>query len=151
MANNQFIAGPASVAATVGGAKTVIQVVAPSNIRVKILGWGVGFDGILTTGQPVQVRLLRQTTAGTMSALTPVNTNSVAETIQSTAQQNATAEPTAGNVIWIGAVHPQQGIVLQYPYGSEPIIAGGGRVGLEVNVQAGQSAVNARAYMICEE
>jgi hypothetical protein len=151
MANNQFICGPASIACTVGGAKTLIQVVAPAQIRVKILGWGVGFDGVLTTGQPVQIRVLRQSTAGTMSALTPVNTNSVAETIQTTAQHTATAEPTAGNVLWSGAVHPQQGIVIQYPYGAEPIIPGGGRVGIEANVAAGQAAVNARAYVHCEE
>jgi hypothetical protein len=129
----------------------MLQAVAPANIRVKILGWGVAFDGILTTGQPVQIRLLRQTTAGTMSALTPVNTNAVAEAIQTTAQQNATAEPTAGNILYIGAIHPQQGILVQFPYGQELIIPGGGRVGVEVNVPAGQSAVNARVHMYCEE
>jgi hypothetical protein len=151
MANNIYSLEPGSIACTVGGARTVIQAIAPSNIRVKILGFGVAFDGVLTTGQPVVVRLLRQTTAGTMSALTPVNANAVAETIQSTAQHTATVEPTASNVLFQSAVHPQQGIVLQYPYGAEPVIPGGGRVGLEVNVASGQAAINCRPHMQLEE
>lgn len=151
MANNLFALEPAAIAVAVGAAKTLIQLVAPTNIRVKVLGWGVAFDGILTTGQPVGVRLLRQSTAGTMSALTPVNLNSVSETIQSTAQHTATAEPTAGNVLFTGQIHPQQGIVIQYPYGQEIIVPGGGRLGLEVNIPAGQATLNARAHMHCEE
>jgi len=151
MANNQFVLESGSVACTVGSAKTIVQAVAPANIRVKLLGFGVAFDGILTTGQPVGVRVLRQTTAGTMSALTPVNTNSVSETIQTTAQYNATAEPTAGNVLYNGQIHPQQALLWQYPYGAEYIIPGGGRVGIECNVVAGQSAVNVRAHMHLEE
>jgi hypothetical protein len=81
MANNQFALEPAAVSCVASTAKTVVQAVAPTNQRVKLLGWGVAFDGVLTTGKPVAIRLLRQTTAGTMSALTPVNTNGVSETI----------------------------------------------------------------------
>jgi hypothetical protein len=151
MANNQFALEPAAVSCVASTAKTVVQAVAPTNQRVKLLGWGVAFDGVLTTGKPVAIRLLRQTTAGTMSALTPVNTNGVSETIQSTAQHTASAEPTAGNVLYSGAVHPQQGILVQFPYGAEYIMGGGTRLGIEITVAAAEATVNARPHMHCEE
>ncbi len=130
-------------------AKTVIQLVAPSNHRVAILGFGVFFDGTSVTAEPVQVRVLRQTTAGTMSALTPVALDgSVGETIQSTAQHTASAEPTAGNVVDVLEVHPQQGYEVMYPLGQEIILQGGGRIGIECTAPA---TVNVRAKIRFEE
>ncbi len=151
MANLTFALETADVAAAIGSVKTIVQLVAPTNQRVKLLGWGIAFEGVLTTGQPVAVRLLRQSTAGTMTSLTPVNLNSVAETIQSTAQHTATAEPTPGDILFTGFIHPQQGIVVQFPFGYEIIVAGGGRLGLEVLLASGQAAVDCRASMHCEE
>ena len=85
------IATTAEIALTAATAKTIMQLVAASNHRVKLLEWGVYFDGTSTTAEPVQVRLLRQTTAGTMSSLTPTkNDDSLAETLQTTAQHTAT-------------------------------------------------------------
>lgn len=130
-------------------AETLIQLVAAANHRVKLLRWGVFFDGVSVTAEPVQIRLLRQTTAGTASSLTPVKMdNSLSETLQTTAQQDFTVEPTAGDVLESYEVHPQQGIVIMYPLGQEPIIGGGGRMGLEVTAPA---VVNARAYAVFEE
>ncbi len=151
MAQLQFALEPTAVSCVANTAKTILQLVAPTNQRVKVLGWGVAFDGVLTTGKPIAIRVLRQSTAGTMSALTPVNTNSVAETIQSTAQHTATVEPTAGNVLYSGAVHPQQGILVQFPYGAEYMVPGGGRLGIEITVPSGEATLNARAHMHCEE
>lgn len=140
------IAEEALAAAT---AETIMQLVAPANHRVKLLRWGVFFDGTSVTAEPVQIRLLRQTTAGTASALTPVKMDdSVAETIQTSAQHDFTAEPTAGDVLESYNVHPQQGIAMIYPLGQEPIIGGGDRLGIECNAPA---AVNCRAYMVFEE
>lgn len=149
MARLNGIAQTAEVALTAATAKTVIQLVAASNHRVAVLGWGVFFDGTSVTAEPVQVRLLRQTTAGTASALTPVALDgSVGETIQTTAQHTATVEPTAGNVVDVAEVHPQQGYEVIYPLGQEVILAGGGRVGIECTAPAG---VNVRAKIRFEE
>ena len=149
MARLNGIAQTAEVALTAATAKTVIQLVAAANHRVAVLGWGVFFDGTSVTAEPVQVRLLRQTTAGTASALTPVALDgSVGETIQTTAQHTATAEPTAGNVVDVAEVHPQQGYEVIYPLGQEVILAGGGRVGIECTAPAG---VNVRAKIRFEE
>lgn len=140
------IAEEALAAAT---AETLIQLVAPANHRVKLLRWGVFFDGVSVTAEPVQIRLLRQTTAGTASTLTPVKMDdSIGETLQTAAQQDFTAEPTAGDVLEAYEVHPQQGIAMIYPLGQEPIIGGGDRLALEATAPA---VVNARAYMVFEE
>ncbi len=134
------------VAAT---AETVIQLVAAANHRVKVLRWGAFFDGVSVTAEPVAIRLMRQTTAGTASALTPVKMdNSLAETLLTTALQTFTAEPSAGDVIESFNVHPQQGIEIMYPLGQEPIIGGGDRIGLEFTAPA---IVNVTAFIVFEE
>ena len=142
------VAQTAEVALAAATAKTVIQLVAPANHRVRVLGWGIFFDGVNTAGEPVQVRVMRQTTAGTMSALTPVQVQPVSETIQSTAQHTATAEPTAGDLIDMIECHPQQGYEVKFPMGQEIIIAGSGRLGIECTAPA---IVNCRAKFFFEE
>jgi hypothetical protein len=149
MARLNAVIQTAEVALSAATAKTVIQLTSPSNHRVAVLGWGVFFDGTSVTAEPVQVRLLRQTSAGTMSALTPVAMDgSVGETIQSTAQHTASAEPSSGNVVDVIECHPQQGYEKIFPMGQEIILAGAGRVGIECTAPA---TVNVRAKIFFEE
>lgn len=144
------IAQTAEVALTAATAKTVVQIIAATNHRVKVLRWGVFFDGVSVTGEPVQVRLLRQTSAGTMTSLTPVKLDdSLAETLLTTAQHTATGtEPTAGDVVDVVEVHPQSSYEIIYPLGQEVIVGGGDRIGIECTAPAG---VNVRAKIIFEE
>lgn len=149
MAAFQGQASTAEVALTAATAKTVLQLVAAANHRVKILGWSASFDGISPTAEPVQVRMLRQTTAGTMTALTPTKRDdSIADTLLTTAQHTATVEPTAGDLLEGLEVHPQSGYQIMYPFGTEPIIGGGDRVGWELTAPAN---VNVRMTAIFEE
>ena len=143
------IAQTSEVALAAATAKTVVQLTAPSNQRVKILGWGVYFDGTSTTAEPAQVTLSRQSTAGTMTSLTPVPLDdSLAETLQTTAQHTATVEPTTGAAIDMAEVHPQGGYEVIYPQGQERLVGGGDRVGLVCTAPAN---VNVRAKLIFEE
>ena len=129
--------------------ETIIQLIAPANHRVSILGWGVFFDSVSPTAEPVQVRLLRQTTAGSGTSLSLVKLDdSLAETLQTTALQNFTTEPTAGDVLDVVEVHPQTGYEVKYPMGQEPIIGGGDRMGLDCTAPA---IVNVRAKIFFEE
>ena len=148
MADIFAVSKTAEVALSAATAKTIVQLVAPTNHRVKLLGWGVSFDGVSTTAEPVLVRLLRQTTAGTMRALTPVQLRPVAETIQSTSQHTATAEPTAGDVLDIQEVHPQTGYEKMSTQGQEFVLGGGGRVGIECTAPA---TVNVVGKLFFEE
>ena len=135
------------VAAT---AKTVLQVLMPSNHRGKLLAWGVSFDATSVTAEPVVVRLLRQTTAGSGgSTVTPTKQDdSIAETIQSSGLSGMTSEPTAGDVLKRLEVHPQSGYEHTAPFGQEVIIGGSDRLGIECTAPAG---VNAIPWMLIEE
>lgn len=139
-----------SVALSAGTAKTVLQIVAPTNQRLKLTNLSVSFDGTTNTATPAQVRVLRQTTAGTMSAGTAVLVEKeLSETIQSSFQYNATAEPTAGDVLRQFTVPVFMGqYEIFYPYGQELLVQGGGRLGVEVNAPAG---VNVRVEAQWEE
>ena len=124
------------VALTAATVRTVLQFVAPANHRVRLRKWRVSFDGTTTTAEPVVCRLLRQTTAGTMSAQTLTKSdNSLPETIQSSAQHSATAEPTAGDLLDTVEVHPQSLYEGNFPLGfGEVMIGGGGRIGIECKI-----------------
>lgn len=129
MSGVKFRANTAQVA-TGTAAKTIMQLVAASNHRIIVNKIVVSFEGVTATDAPIQVRVLRQTTAGTMTGLTPVkDSDSDDETLQVTAQHTATGtEPTAGDVLESQLVHPQSSRVFVGPY----IVKGGGRLGVEV-------------------
>jgi len=152
MARFNFIAinssGVDLVAAT---AKTLLQIVSATNQRVAIKEIGISFNGQVNTSEPVKVDLLMQSTAGTSNALTLGKENdSVAETLQTTARDTITAEPTAvsGGVLRSWYIHPQAGQVFQLPIGDEIIIGGGKRIGLRVT---SPTVVKAIGYLRGEE
>ena len=118
----------AEIALTAATAKTALQLIAASNHLVRILSWSATLDGIAPTDPAVVLQLVRQTTAGTMSANTPKKLNdSLPETLQTTAQDNATVEPTATDVLDTLNIHPQLGY--KTPYGYEVLMGGGDRLG----------------------
>lgn len=117
---------------TGGAAKTLLQVVAPANQRVKVKRVVFTFRGVDATQPPIKVDLLTQTTAGTMSALTPTKDPPDAdETIQTTAQHTATAEPTAGTVRRTRLVSPVA--AYEFFFGEKGLLVlGGTRLGFRV-------------------
>ncbi len=139
----------AEIALSAATAKTVCQLRAPTNQRVKILAWGIYFDGISNSAEPVQVRLLRQTTNGTMTTLNPVKVDdSISDSLQTSGGHTATAEPTAGDLLKRIEVHPQSGYEEQCPFGQEYIVGAGDRVGIECTAPA---TVNCVAWIRFEE
>ncbi len=135
----------ALVAATV---KTVLQVVAPTNQRGAFKGFGLYFDGSSGAAVPVLVELLRQTSAGTMSAATPVKDGVGTETIQFTAQKNATVEPSAGDILRRYHFHPTSGYERSFAEDEEILIPGGTRLALRCTAPA---AVNVTGSLTVEE
>ncbi len=125
----------------IANGKTILQVVAAANDRIRISGWGISIKGTSATDVPVLVQLLRQTTAGTMSAgsagtnISKKN-NSDTETVQTTVQINATAEPTPGDIIESFELHPQTGTYKFFPSQQEVIVPNGGRLGVKVTSAA---------------
>jgi len=143
------VTGVGEVALVGTTAKTVLQLTAPTNQRLKILGFGIFFDGTAADAQPVEIRVLRQTTAGTGgSAVTPRIISAGSETLQATSLKDMSGEPTAGDELDVLQVHPQSGFEVMFPPGQELIIPGGGRIGIEVTAPV---AVNCNAKMRYEE
>lgn len=125
--------------------KTILQIKAPANQRVKLKRFTIGFHGISNTAEPILVNLYRQSTAGTMSSATPAPMDEdTTEAIQTTAQHTATSEPTAGVIVGTWTVHPQTGVDIP----TDIVLKGGGYLGLVVTAAAG---VNCDASMEFEE
>lgn len=148
MAGLRAVAQTAEVALAAATAKTIIQIVAPGNQRLLVGRWGVFFDGIDPLAQPVEVVLMKQTTAGTMSALTPVRITPGSETLQGTAQYNATVEPTSSSIVDMCECHPQSGYEAILPLGEEIQVAGGERLAVVVT---SPSVINVRAKIYWQE
>ena len=124
--------------------KTLVQLISPANHRVKILAWGISFSGVSGTAEPVVCELVQQSTAGTMSALSPVKQNvGDPETPISTAQQNATVEPGYTASIARVEVHPQGGFQETFPFGQEVLLGGSAsvRIGLRATAPAGVDCI----------
>lgn len=148
----QHIARVSAVAAASAAAKTMVQVVAASTSRPRIKAWEVSFDGADSTKTPALVELIRQTTAGTSSALTLVKANEADPAANATALQTFTAEPTAGDVLASVYLSPAGGIFsYQYPLGDEPVVAASGRVGIRVTTVSGTGTPNVAAWLKFEE
>lgn len=128
---------------TAATAKTCLQVIAAANHRVRVAGISVTFKGTVVTDTPALVRLVRQTTAGTMSSATVVKKDeNMAETIQTTATKGASGtEPTITDELEALEVHPQTGMRWYYPMGDEVFIKGGNRLGVQITAAQGQTAV----------
>lgn len=142
---------PVEVALSAATAKTVLQVAttAGTNLpRGVIKKLAIMFDGISTIAEPVVIKLIRQTTAGTATTLTGVAVNNFSDTILTAGAYNFSAEPTSGDVIDVVEVHPQSGYSIIYPLGMEPVVASNTRLGIVVTAPA---SVNCHASIWIEE
>ena len=149
MAGIFFYAQTAAIA-TGTAIKTLLQIVAATNTRAKVREWSISFNGTSNTATPIPTEIVRQTSAGTMSALTLRKNNTLdTETLQTTAQHTATVEPTdSSDVPFFEEIHPQTGYTWQAPFGGEYVVPGGTRLGLRTTSAASVSAV---ARLGCEE
>ncbi len=141
----------ADVALTAATAKTVLSVVAASSKIFRVTEFGVSFDGVSATAEPVTVELMYSTQAGagTSTSQTPVQIYGSTRTVEGTGARNFSAEPTALTTWKRWLVHPQTGIELQFPLGREPeqtVTADG--VVLRCTAPA---TVNCQAYLCWEE
>jgi hypothetical protein len=149
--------GVALVAAT---AQTVLQIIAPTNQRIRITEYEFSFDGTNSANTPCQVRVMRQTggtfsttlTTGAAGAAGIAKLNdlySVAETIQTSAKTASSAEPTYGEVVrWFTIPVFGGTVVIPCPPGQEDYVPGGSKLGI---VLTAPQAVNAYTTVRAEE
>lgn len=131
-------------------AETVLNVIGAANVTFQLTEIGISFDGVSSSAEPVTVELCRSTqaTAGTSTAATVLQTRGPTRTAQCTGARAYTAEPTVLTVHRRWLVHPQAGMVIQFPLGREPDQSGAAGLALRVTSPA---AVNCQAYIEWEE
>lgn len=116
---------------------TALQIVAAASHRVYVKKIDVSFKGIVVTDAPIFVRIVKQTTAGTMTSLTMYKGNaSDDETLQTTAQHTSTVAPTTTDLLDSGEIHPQTARRFG-PFW----IPGGGRIGVEITAGVSTSVI----------
>lgn len=143
------VTGEALAASTV---ETILQVVAGATKPVRVSRFGISFNGVSVTDQPVRVELIRLSSDGTSSAFVPKKLDSNSENSIAQGRTAHTAEPTAGDVLEVHYISPAGGNLVEvfspgYP-DERPIVAPSGRIGLRVLSTA---AVNVSAFLIFEE
>lgn len=146
-----FIARSPAVAITGGTTRTLLQVLASTQpLRIKEIG--VSFDGTDAADKPVQVDLLRQTTAGTSTGGTMVENQEIGQAaLASFGHSMTSTEPTAGDILRSWYITPAGGLwVMQFPLGDEPVVGATGRLGIRC-VPDATASQNAIAYIVFDE
>ena len=140
------------ITCTAGATKTVAQLVAGSYNQLRITEMAVTFQGTDNLAKPVKIEVCRQSDAGTMSAATLKKMNdSDGDTLASTGQVDATAEPTTGDILRTWYIHPQAGLHYSVPEPSQFIVGQGDRIAVKVTIESGESNVDCAGFIEFEE
>lgn len=115
-------------------ARTVVQLLAATNQRVRLLGVEFAGNGTSGTDGPVQGRIIRQSSAGTSTGATVVKIpNFGSETVQTSGFITFTStEPTVGTVVQHFAFSPQSNYRLLFVAPLDYVMVGGERLGIEL-------------------
>jgi len=141
------------------GAKVAIQLDIPATLNVKIIEWGISFDGS-AAATPANVELVQTNTASTTSTahttstVLPVGDNVLTTRLNFGAATDtgygngAITSTTTEKVFDKQYVAPTNQYIKQWPLGREPVAAVSKFVQLRVSTSA---TVNAIAYIVWEE
>lgn len=116
--------------ATSTARKTLLQVATPSTTTIRVIGWGVSFDGVVSTNPAGIVDLVDVDVAATVTTLTPEefgsdeNQASLCVGGTSATGYNASAEGTIGasRILDGEEVHPQTGYSMWFPERFCPVV-----------------------------
>ncbi len=123
MAARYVVTVAADAALTAATAKTIVSIIAAAIAPFRVTEIGVSFDGIVATAVPVLVELMSSTQAGAGtpgSSPTPTQVGGPTRTVQAAGAEDYSGEPSVLTAIRKWLVHPQTGIVIQFPLGREP-------------------------------
>jgi hypothetical protein len=146
-----FACRTSAVSVAAATTQTIVQAVAAdANTPLTLKQLSVSFKDPTSSDTEVLVDLLRQSTAGTSSALTPVSYREQSSAAaRFTALQTFTAEPTAGNVLDSWYVLPYGGLfVIQFPIDAEPTCTS--RIAVRVTTVASQAQTVSASLLLAE-
>lgn len=132
MAGRLLIATTNEIALVAATQKTVLQLRVPSASQktpIEVLEWGVYFDGVSVTAEPIVVNLVTQDNDGSGTAITfnggryqqaNLDHTGTPVTPNTTAHEDFSTQPTGTyHILDAVEVHPQQGYEKIYPLGQE--------------------------------
>ena len=137
-----------AISLSAASAKTIMELAAASTDRARLIQWSVDFNGVAPTAIPVLVELARASGAITGTGVTEVKWDPADGANTVAASHTASGEGTMTDVLETHRVHPQSGILIQYPLGREPYIAASGLLRIRCTAAA---SVSATVTMIWEE
>ena len=132
--------------------QTIVQLQSPSDAAVRIIEWGVSFDGVDSADTPAVVQLAYQGSVMTSSnSIIPFpwgGQGAQASRCSAHFDSNLTA-PSELSVTETHLVTPIGGLYnKQYPLGREPVVEGGDFFGIQVRVS---DDVNCSGFIVHEE
>lgn len=148
---------PIVVALVAATTKTALQVATPSTTDIRVLGWGVSFDGSSGSAVPLIANLFDGDVAATVTAMTPdLWGHSQAQASlcvggTSASGYNASVEGTqvtAPRSLDPQHVHPQTGYGVWFPEGRQPRIAASRFLKIRCKAPA---AVNVIPWVVWDE
>ena len=124
-----LVTAPVAVAAST--TKTILQISAAANHRVKVERIRISGDSVVAADIPVEWVLYRQTALATGTAMAPVPYDEDAtEVIQADGIQGASSEPAGTTKVWGGFISPLGSYDIVFPPGRELYISGGSWLGV---------------------
>jgi hypothetical protein len=143
---------------TTTSAKTLLQVGVPSTTAIRLVGWGVSFDGVTATDPPGVCELLDCTSssAATVTSFTPdLWDNPQAQASLCVGGTTATGYNasnegtlTAARLLDCQEVHPQTGYSVWYPTERGPSVTISRQVRIRVTFSV---SINAMPWIVWEE
>lgn len=129
--------------------QTLATVLASANKSVRLVRWGVSFNGADVAKAPIRVELLRLTSNGTSTSYTPKKIDPTSDAVMASGRTSFTAEPVAGDVLEVHYLSPAGGGIVEVYAPDERInVAPAGAVGVRV---LASDAVNANVFLIFDE
>ncbi|WP_202376239.1 hypothetical protein [Mycobacterium intracellulare] len=139
-----------ATSATSGTVKTILQIQAPANSKIRIIEWG--YIVTATPAAPVQYELLTTDVGATVTSGTVLNYNdSTGPASQCTTGYNASAEGTITDSRLLAQTFDQGTYFKQqFPLGREPEVKQGGFLRIRATPSSA-AAATVIAYAIWEE
>jgi hypothetical protein len=132
--------------------KTVLKIISPSSNPIKIKEWGVFFDGVSVTAEPVNVALCiysTDETQWTTVASVPVQRSGPPIVSKCIVQALAgSSSHGSSGVLASLQIHPQSGYQEKFAFGDEIVIAGSKAVAIQCTAA---TTVNVKAQIVYEE
>jgi hypothetical protein len=123
-------------------AQTLLQIATPSTRRARLIEFVISFSSVTATDAPVLIQIMRQTTAGTSTAVTPSALDPAEPAALCSGNDLFTVEPSASTILRSFLVTPIGSTLLyQVPLGNEIVVPISGFLGFRATAPQGETSI----------